>query len=293
MESSQRNTEMKAEIDARLKSLDQLPAMPSLVLKLHQMTQNPDVDMKALAEEISRDPGITATVLRLSNSAYYKPSRSIRSVHEAIVTLGLDTVKSIVLVAASRGILKVDLESYRIEADEMWDHSLLTGEIAGSLAKMRKGLVPHDVAFTAGLLHDIGKVVLVHYFGRVYRQAAQEMEQNPKASFTALERKYCGYSHDELGGRLLKLWKFPDELVEAALLVYHPEMARVNPALCAMVHIANQVVLAGGVGVDVGGLNEKLSSFAIEKLQLKDKELETLYAHLPELLEKMHDLRNA
>ena len=292
MESGQSQMEIKAKIDALLGDAAQLPPMPAMVAKLNALASDPDVDMKALAEEISRDPAITAAIIRLSNSAYYKPSRAIRSVHEAIVTLGLRVVTNIVMVAASKGILKVDLEGYKMEAGEMWDHCLTVAELASTIARLKKNLVPTDVAFTAGLLHDIGKVVLVQYFHGVYLRMVAELEQNPGRSFSDLERHYTGYSHDELGGAMLEAWNFPAELVEAVRYSYHPEKAVHNPALCSTVHVANMIALSGGVGVDVGGMNESLSGFALKTLELNDREVEALYSHLPEILEKLGDLRS-
>ncbi|MBX7058486.1 MAG: HDOD domain-containing protein [Leptospirales bacterium] len=292
MEAAEQSAAIKAAIDKRLADIQQLPPMPAMASRIYSMASNPDVDIKALAEEITRDPAITAAIIKLSNSAYYKPTRPIRSVQEAIVTLGLETVANIVMVAASRGLLKVNLDAYKIPATEMWDHSLLVAELSGALARMKKGSAPPDVAFTAGLLHDIGKVTLVSYFQQVYRPIAIEMERNPSATFIAIEEKYLGYNHAQLGARLLEIWKFPPDLVDAVRNVYTPEKAQVNKALCAIIHIANLVAIAGGVGVDIGGLSEKLSGQALAALKMTDSEMEALYSHLPELLEKLVDLRS-
>lgn len=292
MEANQSSNAIKAAIEKRLGDIQQLPPMPALASRLYTMASNPDVDIKSLAEEITHDPAITAAIIKLSNSAYYKPSRPIRSVQEAIVTLGLETVANIVMVAASRGLLKVNLEPYKIPATDLWDHSLLVAELCGTLARMKKGAAPPDVAFTAGLLHDIGKIVLVNYFQQMYRPIAMEMERNPKESFVKIEERFLGYNHAQLGARLLEIWKFPAELVEAVANVYTPELGKASPALCAIVHIANLVAISGGVGVDVGGLSEKLSPAAIATLKLSDAEVEALYSHLPELLEKLADLRS-
>jgi putative nucleotidyltransferase with HDIG domain len=293
MEAAKTQAEIKAGIDALLGDVTRLPPMPAMVARLNALVANPEVDMKALAEEISHDPAITAAIIRLSNSAYYRPSRAIRSVHEAIVTLGLRVVKNIVVVAASKGILKVDLDSYKMEAPEMWDHSLVVAELAASIARLKKRSdCPEDVAFTAGLLHDVGKVILVQYFHRVFLQIIADMERQPGTSFTDLERKYTGYSHDEVGAALLERWSFPAELVEAVRYNYHPDRATVNPGLCSMVHIANVIALSAGIGIDIGGLNEQLNATALQTLSLSDRELEALYGHLPEFLEKLSDLRS-
>ncbi|MCB1325116.1 MAG: HDOD domain-containing protein [Spirochaetales bacterium] len=292
MDQAELRTQIKARIDQGLKDIEHLPSMPGIVTRLISMASNPEIDIKALADEINRDPAITAAIIRLSNSAYYKPSRPIRSVQEAIVTLGLNTVKNIVLVAASRGILKVDLESYRIDESEMWDHCLAVAEIAATIARVRKLKTGEDVAFTAGLLHDTGKVVLVHYFKDAYHQVAQELEKNPKSNFLRLEEKFMGYNHAEIGARLLESWEFPPDLVEAVRMSYQPENAKINSELTCAVHVANAIALSAGVGIDVGGLNQELSPFAVRALRLSEQDLAALYGRMPEMLEGLADLRS-
>lgn len=283
--------EIKADIEKLLKDISSLPAIPAIVQKVLTMAQNPDADFQALAQEISKDPGLTAGILKLSNSAYYHPAREIRSVHEAIVTLGLQTVKDIVLITATKGVLKQPIDGYKMEASELWDHSLVTAGLAAKIAEMKKTKTPQDVAFTAGLLHDVGKVILAAFFKKIYRQIAMEMQQNPQARFTELEKKYMGYNHSEIGAYLLKTWNFPAELVEAAVYNYHPEKAKVNPELVSIIHIANMVALSGGVGVDAGGMSEALSKTALDNVGLKDEEIKSLYEYLPELLESLTDMR--
>ena len=276
------NTDFKEKIDAKLEDIQSLPSMPSIVTRLLTMAYDPNVDVKALANEISRDPGITASIIKLSNSAYFRPSGKIRSVHEAIVTLGLNEVKDIVVIIATKDMLKMPMEAYKMDDRALWDHCLLVGDLASKMAKKKKGRTPSDVAFTAGLLHDIGKVVLIQFFSKIYRQLMMEMEKDPQARFSDLEKKFLGYNQSELGGRLLQIWNFPEELIESTVNVYHPEKAKLNPELCSMIHIANAIALSCGIGVDIGGLNEALSSFAIKTLGLSEAALQEIYLSVPE-----------
>ncbi len=283
--------EMKARIDALLADIQQLPTLPSIATRVIRLATNPDVDIKALADEISRDSAITASLIKLSNSAYFRPSGRIRSVQEAIVTLGLNTVKDIILIIASKGILKVDLDAYKLNGLELWDHSLLVAEMSSRIARLKKIKTAADIAYTAGLLHDTGKVVLIHFFRKIHRQIAMEMDADPSLKFTNLEKKYLGYTNIEIGGKLLRIWNFPDELVEAVGLRDRPDQAVINPELCSVVHLANILVLSAGVGVDAGGLTESISPFAINTLKIKDAELHKLYEDVPEMIENIGDLR--
>lgn len=284
--------QIKAQIDEVLADTNRLPSMPGVVNKAISMANDPDVDIKALADEITHDPGITAGIIKLSNSAYFRPAQKVRSVHEAIMTLGLKIVQHMIVITASKGVLNQPIDSYKLDAGVLWDHSLLVAEICSRIAGMKKTKTPGDVAFTAGLFHDVGKVVLSNFFKRVQMQVNMEMVKNPESRFTDLEQKFMGYDHTNLGGELLKRWKFPDELIEAVALHYHPEKATINPELVSIVHLANFVALASGIGIDIGGLNEDLSKFALDTLKIQDKELEMLYDRLPDILQELDDMRS-
>ncbi|MBI3394907.1 MAG: HDOD domain-containing protein, partial [Spirochaetia bacterium] len=149
---------LRPDVEAQLADIKKLPTLPGIARRAIVLAQNPEVDFHKLAEEISKDTAVTASVIRMSNSAYFRPSRRILSVHEAIVTLGLKTVKDIIVIAATEGIINVPLESYRLEGGALWEHSLLVAEIASTISRAKKTTAPADVAFTAGILHDIGKV---------------------------------------------------------------------------------------------------------------------------------------
>ena len=284
------SVQLKAKIDAALEDVDSLPSMPAIVNRLVAMAGDPEVDIKALAEEISRDQAVTAATIKLSNSAYFRKGREIRSVHEAIVTLGLKVVKDIIVMIATRDILRVPMDAYKMDEKALWDHCLLVAELSSRLARLKKTAIPPDVAFTAGLLHDVGKVVLIEYFTKVYRQMSLDLENNPEVRFSDLEKKYLGYSQNELGGKLLAIWGFPEELVESTALVNHPDQAGINPGLCSIIHIANVIALTSGVGVDIGGLNEELSKFALDTLKLTDQEMAVLYDSVPELVDHLREL---
>lgn len=285
------NLEIKAMLEKVINNIEALPAMPPLVQKLETMISDPDVDVNLLSKELSMDPALTASLIRLSNSAYYGPSRKIRSVTEAIMTLGLAKVRDIVLVVAANGIIKVNLDSFRLSSGEVWDHSLLVAEVASLISSDDQISVRPDIAFTAGLLHDVGKILISQFFHCEYKSIQLAMRDNPDRDFLALEEEHLGFTHSEAGARLLEVWNFPEELVEAVRHTYMPQKATLNPELSSLVHIANAIVLSAGVGIDIGGLNVPLSDYAIAVLNLDNEKLQEYYAAVPDLIEKLSDLR--
>ena len=144
---------MKEEIDALLNDVKKLPPMSNVVIRIMSLVQKPDVSINEVAAEISKDPSITASIIKLSNSSYYRASKPVRTVSESLMTLGLDTVKEIIMLSASKAVLQKDLKGYQLEADEMWMHSLVVAELSGRIITLKKLPIPKDLAFTAGLLH--------------------------------------------------------------------------------------------------------------------------------------------
>lgn len=140
---------MKDQIDLLLKDLTKLPQMSNVVVNVLKLVQDPGVSINDLALEISKDPSITASIIKLSNSAYYRASKPIRTVQESLMTLGIQTVKEIVLLSASKTVLNKDLKGYQLESEEMWMHSLIVAELSGKIAIMKKLPIAKDLAFTS------------------------------------------------------------------------------------------------------------------------------------------------
>ena len=135
---------MKDQIDIILKDIHKLPPMSNVVIKVMTLIQDPAVSIHDLATEISKDPAITASIIKLSNSAYYRASKPIRTVQESLMTLGIKTVKEIILLTASKKILNKDLPGYQLEADAMWLHSLVVAELSARISIQKKTNIPKD-----------------------------------------------------------------------------------------------------------------------------------------------------
>ena len=281
---------MKEKIDLVLTDIKKLPAMSSIVAKVLQLVNDPNVNIQTLATEISKDTSITANVIKLSNSAYYRPSKPIRTVPEALMTLGTKTVKEIVLITAAKGILEKDLQGYQIESDNLWLHSLMVAELASRISSHRKLPLPKDLVFTSGMLVDIGKLVLAQFFQPVLFQLREELKTS-NAPFYELEKKYFGYTHMEISGKLLTIWNFPNELIDVVTNYNTPELSKTNPLLSSVVHIANTILVVSGIGIDIGGISTPLSPFALEKTGLSEADIQSFFVQIPEIETSIQDLR--
>ncbi|MCB1191812.1 MAG: HDOD domain-containing protein [Leptospiraceae bacterium] len=282
---------MKDQVDIVLNDINKLPPMSNVVIKVMTMVQDPAVSIHDLAMEISRDPAITASILKLSNSAYYRASKPIRTVQEALMTLGIKVVKEIIILTASKVILNKDLRGYQLDAEAMWLHSLVVAELSAKIAHSKKLNVSKDLVFTAGLLHDLGKVILAQFFPQVLFKIKTELKTS-KESFTVVEKKYFGYDHQEVGMKTLKMWNFPDELTEVVGHHHDPENAKNFPLLTSIVHIANTIAIISGVGIDIGGISHDLSEFALNITGVTDKDIEEYYLTIPELEKSISELQS-
>jgi len=272
-----------------LRQIRDVPSLPSVVIRIRQYLADPDVSFDALAKVIEHDPGLTANILQLANSAYFGWSRRIKTVKEAITRLGTNRIFQMVLCMSVAPLVRKPVKGYDMEADALWEHSFATAVTAEKMAQVL-GLHGREEAFTAGLLHDMGKVVL-GTFVEVDDQPIKELVLTKGVTFDEAERRFVGMDHAEVAGELLSAWKLPDEVVAAARWHHLPEAAGNHQQAVDLVHLADALAMRAGWGggVDLGlyrvdeaamarlGLTPALAAEIIEKVEPEFQELRDLY----------------
>lgn len=196
-----------------LGELGSLPVAPQMYQRLTQALADPNLDAKKLGAIVKTDVAMTGRVLQFVNSAYYALARRITDVEGAIAYLGVNTLRHLALsleIERSFGA-GVDMEAFE-------RHAVLTARLAGKLVTAKEA---RDVAFSAGLLHDCGKLVLMTRLADRYREVAP-LAQAEKLSVADAERRVLGAGHDEIGGYLLGLWGIPHAIVGAVALHHDP-----------------------------------------------------------------------
>jgi putative nucleotidyltransferase with HDIG domain len=208
--------------DSGLKSIisemDTLPSVPTLYLEMAEEVQSPESSIQKVGRIIARDPAMTAKILQLANSAFFGLRRRISNPADAVAYLGLDHVQHLFLaVHAFSQFSPPPTTSFSIEL--LWEHSLATAELAKSIAKEEEAskAIAED-AFTAGLLHDIGKLMLACRLARRHGEAAYVAKMRGVPLWVA-EREILSVTHAEVGAYLLGLWGLPDSIVES--VAYH------------------------------------------------------------------------
>lgn len=271
----------KLTLDNVVSKVDELPSLPQVVVRVMELTEDPDSTAFDIQEVLSQDQNMTAQVLRMANSLYYGYSRRIATVTDAIILIGFNAVRSIVLAASVSKILKRELKGYVMGQGELWIHSQCAAVYARLLAKKTR-YRSIELAYTATLLHDIGKLILNSYMDEAYREVI-EVVNNEKIPFDQAETRILGFSHAEVGGKVAERWNLPADLVEAISCHHEPERAEINSKLTSIVHIADAATLQMGMGLGIDGLLYPMSQEAVKTLDLEQKDLEDLMAEIVDL----------
>ncbi len=265
-----------------VRGVNDLPALPWVVSQVIRLTDDPNSTVKELNEVICQDQSMAAKMLRLSNSAYYGYSRRIATIIDAIGILGFDAIRNLALAASVHTILKREVKGYQIAAGDIWRHSIACAMSARAIARRVKYPSP-DQAFIAGLVHDIGKVILSVYVAEAYNGIIRRVRQE-RQPFSVAEEEVLGFTHAAVGARVAEKWNLPVDLVEAIACHHTPLSARKNPELAAVVHIADAVCMSMGIGLGGDGLYYPFEGQALALFGLDETAMDTIMSELAELV---------
>lgn len=201
-----------------LQRISSLPPLPAAIGRLLRLVNEPDADFKEIAKTISLDQTLTAQLLRIANSAFYGFPQQIRTVQQATVILGRYAVRNMALSLTMVRLRHRMNENGPLAPEEFWRHSMAVACGARMLAQHQKAVAPEE-AFVAGLLHDIGKIVLVEHDPERYAELLVAA-QNGIAPLYALERETFGIDHAEVGEALCKHWNIP-HMLTAVVAAHH------------------------------------------------------------------------
>lgn len=225
-----------------IKDIGGLVTLPDVYLKINRLVDDPNSSSADIAKAVSQDPSFTVRLLRVANSSLYGFSSKVDSVPKAVTIIGTSQIRSLALsmsVASSFAGLPNEL----VSMDNFWRHSLLCALAARHLAKEVRRCDP-DALFTAGLLHDIGELVI---FNRLPDQAKAALElvldSQDQVQVHEAEQQTIGFDHADVGGELARQWKLPSLLVDCIAYHHDIEKAESHPRETALIHIANVIAL--------------------------------------------------
>jgi HD-like signal output (HDOD) protein len=225
------------EVKAQVLASGDLPTLPLIALQVGRLASNPLTGMSEIVRIIRNDPPLTAKILRVANSAFYGMPRRIESLNMALVVLGMRELNNLVTCITVLKTFPPQSGSHEFDRRAFWEHSAGTGEIARVIAT-RLHLRLHGVEFTAGLLHDVGKIIFDQNLHAEFIQALTLMAEE-KIPSAAAERRTIGLDHAEIGSWLAENWSLPPTITEAIRYHHQPHLAPEFASLTAVVRLAD------------------------------------------------------
>jgi HD-like signal output (HDOD) protein len=224
----------------KIQNIIHLPALPTIAMEVIGIIENPRTNVHTLSNIISKDQVLAAKILKIANSPFYGYSKTISTLDFAIVILGFETLKEAVLSVSLISHLSKNI-SKDFNINSFWGHSIATSVISREIAK-NLGYKILAESFVAGLVHDLGILILNQYFSKEFDEVVQLSKTN-NIPITEAEMKVIGVTHDEVGSWLAQRWNFPKQLIESMRYHHNPSFAVINKQLAAIVHFAEFLAL--------------------------------------------------
>ena len=223
-------------------NIHNLPTPPIVFHQIQKVINQHNTSAGQIAAVLQEDPAMSVKVLKLTNSAFYGLTREVDSVKQAVVIVGLEAIKNLVLSASVLEMFKgkeID-EEYQ---GQFWRHSLATAFCGRLMARSwrNSGIVDPDAAFSAGLLHDIGKMIISCFLSDEFKLLKSARSENPGLSDYVLEEQVLGYNHSQIGGFLAVQWKLPPKLGDAITNHHNPTHSLGGNPLAYIIHVADIV----------------------------------------------------
>jgi len=263
-----------------------VPVLPAAAVETVALLENPKSNMKDIARSIEHDPGLTANVLKLANSAMMGMSGSISSIHQAIVRIGTAEVVRLVVSGSLAPIMRISAHGYDLDPGALWEHAVAVAVTTEEIVRLRKlNAPPHT--FTAGLLIDIGKLVL-DQFVDVEIESIRSLAFEQHMSFEQAEQQVLGIDHAEVGACLLDHWHVPSSIVEIVRWHHEPQNVSGDQSLVAdLVHTADQLMTMCGIGGGVDGMNYHTCGSSLSRFNLRESEVEFLMSRSIEVFHQV------
>lgn len=262
--------------ESLIAKVPQVPAPSPSVARLLELLARADADNDDMIKVIRQDGVMSAKLLGMCNSAAYGLSAPIHSIEQAVLMLGHSEIHRLVMSVGFSGPLSSEMRGYGIPESELWRHSLLTAFVAVVVAgKARNINLDPAIAYTAGLVHDLGKIVITHALDEATQRAMRELIDRQESSLLEAERLMLGTDHAEVGACLLRKWGLPELLVEAVANHHHP-VIQPQPQLSAIVHVADIIALEAGAAPGWASFAMRAEESAVEALGFGSADIERL-----------------
>ncbi len=278
-------TAAKLDIDALVEI--ELPPLPSAALRVSTLTQDMDASTKQIVDAISLDPLLAARVLRAANSPLYSMERRVTALPMAVHALGNQSIGFLVMVYAASDAFTRGKKQSSTERS-LWEHSVTVG-IAARETSSTLGMRGADESFLCGLLHDIGKLMLLRHDAEIY---AQTFECRDEHELLQREQELYGYTHAQVGALAARRWGLPDEIAHAIYYHHQPSDAGQSALTARVIDVANALTNKAGIGLRHEPERDLSLSESVYALRLSEDQLLTIWAKTLEKSQEMNSLFN-
>ena len=274
-----------------LSNLSGLPSMPQIVFKAHEIMEDPNSSTKKVADLIETDQGIAAKVLKMANSAYYGMSGKVSSIQHAAVVLGDKALGELVTLAGTSSLLGNKLHGYAMDSGELWRHSMTVAFGSKIMAQRYMPQLEND-AFSVGLIHDVGKLVLDRpVLNR--KSVFDEFMASGDKTFLSAENRILGFDHAEIGYNICQQWQIPDTLAKAIRYHHRPSAASDDSLVCivsmadTIANMAAAMSMAGRIQSGIDAVMYMVDDTIMECLALGEKDIGVIMESALDAVEKI------
>tara|TARA_B100000902_G_scaffold377368_1_gene409517 strand:- start:466 stop:1362 length:897 start_codon:yes stop_codon:yes gene_type:complete len=258
----------------RIKQITQsiigLPTLPTVITQMIGLIENPGTSAKEVSQLISTDQALTAKILKLANSAFYGFPRGISTVNQAVVVLGFETVKSLGLSISVLERFAVEEIKSSFDRQKFWEHSISCGVAARLLARKFNYQLRGE-AFSCGILHDVGKLILSQYFADEFNQILL-MSEEEYIHISKAEERVLGVTHTDIGRWLAEKWNLPSSLISAIAHHHKPSNSSANDTqLSSLIHLADILCRREEIGDGGGPSSPSLDPSALSAIGMCDE----------------------
>ena len=262
------------------------PSMPATGAKMLRMLEDPETSVDEIEDVLRHDPGLTANVLKLANSAYFGIPSKVSSVKQGVLLLGLKRLIQLVVASCVSSVMDKPVPGYDLPPGDLWRHSIAVSIAAEALVKDKKGVDAEDI-FTPALLHDIGKLILGHFV----KDELDDIEKiaSKGVPYVVAENMVLGTDHAEVGAKVLSQWSFPSEVVEAVRWHHDPDFPEQARSQVDIVYLSNLLCQGNGNGNGNEGPGYDLSPTVIERLGIDVSQFDAIANNVAQWVDELAD----
>ena len=274
--------------DELLEIVNSVPLLSASASQLLQLTARADHELAEVVNLVKTDANLTARVLKVVNSAAFGLINDITSIDRAISYLGERIIVSIALGDCAGKLFEKELSGYEAASGDLWKHDLRTAIAAREVVVQSHLEISPDLAFTAGLLHDIGKALISDYLKDSCPEAIKLITSEDSKDYLEAEEKIIGFDHTRAGFELAKAWQLPEELTEVIHHHHSPGNAlEQHRTLVYAVHLGDNIAMLGGYGTGSDSMQYRLDPGYTDYINLKPKTLASIMLTVDMEFEKL------